>query len=56
MHSNCFERTKEISENYLFNFYFVKVDISLTMYDLNLKLRICVQDIGMKGTVCQIFF
>ena len=38
------------------NFYFLKVDISLTMHDLNLKLHICVQNIVMEGTVSQIFF
>ena len=36
-------------------FIFLKVDISLTMHDLNLKLHICVQDIVMEGTVSQIF-
>ena len=36
------------------NFYFLKVDIALTMHDLNLKLHICVQNIVMKGTVSQI--
>ena len=55
MHSNFLERTRKISENYFLNFYFLKVDISLTMHDLNLKLHICVQDIVMEGTVSQIF-
>ena len=55
MHSNFLERTRKISENYFFNFYFLKVDISLTMHDRNLKLLICVQDIVMKGTVSKIF-
>ena len=55
MHSNFFERTRKISKNYFFNFYFLKVDISLTMHDLNLKFHICVQDIVMEGTVSQIF-
>ena len=55
MHSNFLERTRKISENYFFNFYFLKVDISLTMHDLNLKLHICVQDIAMEGTLSQIF-
>ena len=55
MHSNVLERTRKISENYFFNFCFLKVDISLTMHDLNLKLHICVQDIVMEGTVSQTF-
>ena len=55
MHSNILERTRKISENYFLNFYFLKVDISLTMHDLNLKLHICVKNIVMEGTVSQIF-
>ena len=55
MHSNFLERIRKISGNYFFNFYFLKIDISLTMHDLNLKLHICVQDIVMEGTVSQIF-
>ena len=55
MHTNSLERTSKISEKYFFNFYFLKVDIFLTMHDLNLKLQICVQDIVMEGTVSQIF-
>ena len=51
MHSNFLERTRKISENYFFNFYFLKVDISL----IDLKLHICVEDIVMKGTVSRIF-
>ena len=55
MHSNFLERTRNISENYFLNFYFLKVDISLTIQDLNLKLHICNQNIVMEGTVSQIF-
>ena len=55
MHNNFLEKTRKISETYFLNFYFLKVDISLTMHDLNLKLHICVQDIVMEGTVSQIF-
>ena len=55
MHNNFPDKTRKISENYFFNFYFLKVDISLTMHDLNLRLHICVQDIVMEGTVSQIF-
>ena len=56
MHRNFLERTRNISENYFLNFYFLNVDISLTISDLNLKLHICVQNIVMEGTVSQIFF
>ena len=56
MNSNFLERTRNISEFYFLNFYFLNVDISLTIYDLDLKLHICVQNIVMEGTVSQIFF
>ena len=43
--------------NFFFsNFFFLKVDTSLNMHDLNLKLHICVQSIVIEGTVSQIFF
>ena len=45
MNSNFLETTRNISENYFLNFYFLNVDTSLTMYDLDLKLHICVQNI-----------
>ena len=54
MHSNFLKRTRKITENYLFNVYFLKVDISLTMHDLNLRLHICVQYSVIEGTVSQI--
>ena len=56
MNSNFLETTRNISENYFLNFYLLNVDISLTMYDLDLKLHICVQNIVMEGTLSQIFF
>ena len=55
MHNNFLEKTRKISENIFFYFYFLKVDISLIMHELNLKLHICVQDIVIEGTVSQIF-
>ena len=56
MQSNVHGRTRNISENYFLNFYFLDVDISLNMHCLNLKRHICVQNIVMDGTVSQIFF
>ena len=44
MQSHFLERIRNISENYFLNFYFLNVDISLTMNDLSLE-----------GTVSQIF-
>ena len=55
MQSNVHGRTRNISENYVLNFYFLDVDISLNMHCLNLKRHICVQNIVMEGTVSQIF-
>ena len=37
------------------NFYFLNVDISLNMHDLNLKLHICVKSIVVEGTVSRNF-
>ena len=55
MHSNFLEKMSNKSENYFLNFYFLNVDISLTMDDLRLKLHICLQNIAVEGTVSQIF-
>ena len=52
MNSNFLERTRTISENYFLNFYFLNGDISLSMYDLDLKLHMC----SKHCTVSQIFF
>ena len=54
MHIHFLEKMRNISENYFLNFYFLNVDISLTMHDLSLKLHICTQDIAVEGTVSQI--
>ena len=43
-----------VTENYFYNFYFLKVNISLIMHDLYLKLYKCIQIIAVKGTVSQI--
>ena len=40
---------------YFYNFYFLNVDISFTMHDPNLKLRMCIKNIVVEGTVSQIF-
>ena len=40
-----------ISENEFLNFYFLNVDISVTMHDLNLKLYKCIEYIAVEGTV-----
>ena len=55
MHIHFLEKMSNISENYFLNFYFLNVDISLTMHDLSMKLHICTQNIVVEGTVSQIF-
>ena len=55
MHNNFPERIWNISENLFLNFYFLNVNISLTMHDLSLKLHISIKNIAMAGTVPQIF-
>ena len=37
------------------NFFLLKVDISLIMYDPYLKLYKCIKNIAVEGTVSQIF-
>ena len=44
-----------VFEKYLSNFYFLNVDISLTMHDPTLKLYMCTKNIVLEGTVSQIF-
>ena len=46
---------KNISENECLNFYFLNVDISVTMHDLYLKLYRCIEYILFEGNVSQIF-
>ena len=48
------ERARNISEKYLFYFYFLKVYISLGMHGPHLKLYICIENIAFEGTVSQI--
>ena len=55
MHNNFPKRNLNISENLFLNFYFLNVNISLTMHDLSLKLHISIKNIAMEGTVSQIF-
>ena len=38
-----------------FYFYSLNVNISLTMHDANLELRMCIKNIVVEGTVSQIF-
>ena len=45
------ERVANLFEKYLLNFYFFNVDISFTMQDPNLKLRVCIENIVVEGTV-----
>ena len=49
------ERGTNIFEKDFLNFYFLKVDISLTMQDPNFKLYIFIKNIAVEGTVSQIF-
>ena len=49
------ERGTNIFENDFLNFYYLKVDISLTMQDPNFKLYIYINNIAVEGTVSQIF-
>ena len=35
----------KFSVKYFFNFYFLNVDITFTMHDPNLKLRMCIKNI-----------
>ena len=55
MHNHFLKKMKNIYENEFLNFYFLNVDITVTMHDLNLKLYRCIQYIAVKGTVSQIF-
>ena len=42
-------------EKYFLHFYFLNVDIFFIMHDSNLKLRMCIKNIVVEGTVSQIF-
>ena len=44
-----------IFEKYFKNFYFLNVNISLTMHYPNLKLDMCIKNTVVEGTVSQIF-
>ena len=58
MHNDFLERMKNRpkSENRFLNFYFLNVDISRTMHDLNLKIHICITNIDAEGTISQICY
>ena len=49
------KREGEKLENRLFNFYFMKLDISLNIHFLIIKFLIRIENIKMEGTVSQIF-
>ena len=55
MHNHFIKKMKNISENEFLNFYFLNVDISVTMHDLYLKLYRCIEYIAVEETVSQIF-
>ena len=50
------EIVRNVSEKDFFNFYFLKVDISLIMHDPYLKLYICIENIAFEGIVSQILY
>ena len=56
MHNHFLKKMKNIYENEFLNFYFLNVDISVTMHDRNLKLYRCIQYIAVEGNVSQIFY
>ena len=55
MHNHFIKKMKNISENEFLNFYFLNVDISVTMLDPYLKIYRCIEYIAVEGTVSQIF-
>ena len=55
MHNHFIKKMKNISENEFLNFYFLNVDISVTMHDLYLKLYRCIEFIAVERTVSQIY-
>ena len=55
MHNHFIKKMKNISENEFLNFYFLNVDISVTMHDLYLKHYRCIEYITVEGNVSQIF-
>ena len=55
MHNHFIKKMKNIFENEFLNFYFLNVDISVTMHDLYLKLYRYIIYIAVEGTVSQIF-
>ena len=46
------ERVWNVSEKDFFNFYFLKVNLSLIMHDTYLKLYIYIENIAVEGTGC----
>ena len=54
-HNQYPEKEENISENSFLNFYFLNVDISLTIQDPTFKFYICIKNITVEGAVSQIF-
>ena len=49
------EWVANVFEKYFLNFYFLNMDSSFTMHDPNLKLKMCIKNIVVEGSVSQIF-
>ena len=56
MHDHFLERIQNISKNEFLNFYFLNVDISLTMTGLTLRLYKCTENFVVEETMSQIFY
>ena len=48
-------RVRNISEDYLFNFFFLDVDIFLIKQGPHPRLHTCIENIAVEGTVSQNF-
>ena len=47
---------RNVSDKDIFNFYFLKVNISLSMHDPHLKCYMYIENTAVEGTVSQIFY
>ena len=50
------ERVRNISVTLFLTFYLLKVDISLIVHNLHLKLYKCIKNFAVEGTVSQICY